>query len=116
MRKSKGKKIALKSVRRPAGLAKKEALAERDPDMMFLGDIDDTTYDDALMGSVEVPCGGHRALYDYDKCIQCLMDSYADGVENKREQAIEWMEFNVVGAFVGDKGPVFFHGHPDDDE
>lgn len=43
------------------------------------------------------------AIYDYDKCVEILMDR--DGMTN--EEAIEWMEYNVVGSWVGDYTPVF---------
>jgi hypothetical protein len=84
---------------------RKAALAERDPQMLFLGDSADHTFDAALIGSVEIPCKGHVACYDYEKCVGCLMA--ANGWS--REEALEWMEFNVVGGYVGEKGPVFFH-------
>lgn len=101
----KAKALALKSVRRPLGTARKRALAERDPDMVFLGERDDPCFDDALIGSVEVPCHGQVACYDYAKCVVCLMQAN----EWDRDDALEWMEFNVVGAYIGSKGPVFFH-------
>jgi hypothetical protein len=43
------------------------------------------------------------AVYDYDKCIQALQK------ENKwtYEEAIEWMEYNVVNSYVGEKTPLF---------
>ena len=31
-----------------------------------------------------------------------------------REEAIEWMEFNVVGAWVGETTPIFVHEIPSD--
>lgn len=105
MNPKKAKALALKSVRRPLGTARKIALAERDPTMMFLGDIDDPCFDDALIGSIELPCNGHVACYDYAKCVSCLMLTN----EWDRDTAFERMEFNVVGAYVGPKGPVFYH-------
>lgn len=115
MRPTKAKATALKSVRRPLGLAKKERLAEQNPSMMFLGEIDDTTYDDALIGTIEIPCKGHVACYDWEKCVECLMATYGDDVEDKRTMAIEWMDYNVTGAFVGDNGPVFLHRDTEDE-
>ena len=43
------------------------------------------------------------AVYDYDQCINILMER--DGMTY--EEAIEYMEFNVVGAYVGKQTPVF---------
>ena len=43
------------------------------------------------------------AIYDYDKCVRILMKR--EGWDE--EEAIEWMEYNVVGAYVGELTPVF---------
>ena len=47
------------------------------------------------------------AVYDEEKCIEVLMSQDMD-----RETAIEYFEFNVVGAWMGDKTPLFM-GPPD---
>ena len=43
------------------------------------------------------------AVYDYDKCVEILMERD----EMTHEEAVEWMEYNVVGAYVGEYTPVF---------
>jgi hypothetical protein len=43
------------------------------------------------------------AIYDYDKCVDILMSR--DGMN--REEALEWMEYCVLGAYVGPGTPVF---------
>jgi len=45
------------------------------------------------------PC----AVYDYDKCIEILLD----GGLTTYEEAIEYFEFNVIGAYVGPQTPIF---------
>ena len=45
------------------------------------------------------PC----AVYDYDKCIEILID----GGMSTYEEAVEYFEFNVVGAYVGPQTPIF---------
>ena len=60
-------------------------------------------FEDALMGI------GHQAhkplaIYDYEKCVDILMER--DGMDYA--QAIEWMEYNVVCAYVGAYTPIFF--------
>lgn len=46
----------------------------------------------------------HRvAIYDYDKCVEALV---ADN-EWTHEDAVEYMEVNVCGAWLGDGTPVF---------
>ena len=37
-------------------------------------------------------------VYDFDKCVDIFMD-INDWTE---EEAIDWVEFNVVGAYVGE--------------
>mgnify|MGYP004459849741 CR=1 FL=1 len=41
------------------------------------------------------------AVYDYDKCIDILTKDMC------REDAVEYFEFNVVGAYVGEDTPIF---------
>lgn len=43
------------------------------------------------------------ALYDWDKCIQILMER--DGMTE--ENAFEYFEFNTLGAWMGDSTPAF---------
>lgn len=47
------------------------------------------------------------AVYDYNKCVKILMKR--EGWSE--EEALEWMEYNVVGAWVGDQTPVFVETH-----
>ena len=42
------------------------------------------------------------AVYDYDKCVGVFM-----GQGMSEEEAIEWMEFNVVSAYLGEGTPIF---------
>jgi hypothetical protein len=61
-------------------------------------------FEDALMG-IGRQANKPLAIYDYEKCIDILMER--DGMDYA--QATEWMEYNVVGAFVGPYTPIFFH-------
>jgi len=62
-------------------------------------------FDAALIGIVR-QFTKSLALYDYDQCVEILMrrDKMA------HEEAIEFMEFNVLGAWVGGYTPVFSSG------
>lgn len=42
-------------------------------------------------------------VYDYDQVIQTLVDR--DGMD--WDDAVEWFEFNIVGAWVGEATPCF---------
>ena len=59
-------------------------------------------FDEAIIGYDAV---GFRAVYDYDKCSEILMKR--DG--GTKHDAHEYMEFNVVGAYVGEFTPIFVH-------
>lgn len=57
-------------------------------------------FEDALIGYTN---GANLvAVYDYDMCVHILMED-----NMTYEQAIEYMEYNVVGGYVGEKTPVF---------
>jgi len=59
-------------------------------------------FDDAILG-VGYRCGNEVIVYDYDQCIAILVDR--DGMCG--EDAIDFFEFNVVGAWVGETTPIF---------
>jgi len=43
------------------------------------------------------------AVYDYDKCVEILMGPEGMSMEG----AIEYFEYNVLGAWVGEQTPIF---------
>lgn len=47
--------------------------------------------------------GGSHAVYDYGTCIEILMQRD----EMSYDDAEEYFSYNVTGAFVGDRMPVF---------
>ena len=58
-------------------------------------------FEDALIGYTQ---GFNTvAVYDYDACVHILMER--DGMDYI--DAVEFMEFNVVGSYVGEKTPLF---------
>jgi hypothetical protein len=59
-------------------------------------------FDAALIG-VGVQFSREVAIYDYDKCLDVLIAR--DGMDI--EEAIDYMEYNVVGAYAGKSTPVF---------
>ena len=61
--------------------------------------------DDAIIGITSgINPKGMCVVYDYDKCVEIFVK---DGMSDF--EAIEWMEFNVVNAYVGENTPVFVH-------
>ena len=49
-------------------------------------------------------------IYSYNKCVKIFMER--EGWTH--EEAIEWMDYNVVGAWVGETTPIFVHEIPSD--
>ena len=55
-------------------------------------------FDEAIIG---VTTQG-LVVYDYDKCVEVLMKEGMEEIE-----AVEHLEFNVVGAYMGEGTPIF---------
>jgi len=73
-------------------------------DLVDLAGGDDLVFwdgcDDALVG-VGSRCSQKTvAVYDYERMIQCFMEDMT------REDAEEWVAFNILGAWVGEKTPI----------
>lgn len=60
-------------------------------------------FDKAIIGVGRKKGSQDSLVYSYDKCIQILMER--DGMEY--DDAVEFMEFNVVDAYVGERTPIF---------
>jgi len=58
-------------------------------------------FEGAFMGVVESFGAAPKACYNYDACIDILMKDMDEG------EALEFMEFNVTGAYVGEHTPAF---------
>jgi len=75
----------------------RETLAEDNPCALFADGLDS-----AIIG-VARRCGQPTLVaYSYSKAVQHFM---SEGMSH--EEAVEWMEFNVVGAWMGDNTPVW---------
>jgi hypothetical protein len=77
---------------------KQETLAEANPEALFADG-----FEDALVGSGTVFSKGPIAVYDREHCVRILMER--DGMT--WEEAEEYFEFNVAGAYVGAGTPAF---------
>ena len=77
-------------------------------------------FDEAFLGILERFGQSPLAAYDRDKCIDILMTQFsqarADIPEDNDEcydeteiygEAVEYFEYNVIGAWVGEHTPVF---------
>jgi hypothetical protein len=78
----------------------RDDLARIDEDMLLV-----EGFDEALLGYAP-RCGQPAlAVYDRARCIEILVQR--DGMSE--EDAEEFFEFNVVGAWVGDRTPLFLY-------
>ena len=67
-------------------------------------------FDEAILG-VARRCGQPDLVaYSYEKCVHILIER--DGATF--EEAVEHLEFNVVGAWNGEDTPVFIHVKAED--
>ena len=60
-------------------------------------------FEDAFIGVVESFGSSHKALYNTDSCIDILMKR--DGMDC--DEAMEFFDFNIAGAYVGEHTPAF---------
>ena len=58
-------------------------------------------FDDAIIG---VSTTG-LVVYDYNKCLNIIMKDY----QCDYTDAIEYMEYNVVGCYLGEGTPIFIN-------
>jgi hypothetical protein len=75
-----------------------KSIIEDYPDEQFLKA---DGFDDAIIG---VQISDMRLIYSVSKCLDILvedMDSLSD--------AIEYLEYNVIGGYVGEKTPIWCH-------
>jgi hypothetical protein len=73
-----------------------DRLAEEYPDLLRMDG-----FDDAILGVVE-RIGLQTVCYDLNKVIEILIKQGMD-----EQDAWDWYQFNMVGAWVGEATPVF---------
>jgi len=80
-----------------------ESFGEEAEGIMFADD-----FDLAIVGVGRTFGGLLCAVYDVDKIIEILMKDGADyGMDY--EDAREYFDYNVAGAYVGEQTPIFMH-------
>lgn len=78
-----------------------------EPNALFLPDCDD-----ALIGIVEVERDGgdlEVACYCYDKLCEHFAKEFSvdnEGLDDPFDMAMEWVDYNIIGAYVGVFTPV----------
>ena len=64
-------------------------------------------FEDAFVG-VSLDWGPPKAVYFYDKCVDILIERD----KMSYEAAVEFIEYNVVAAYVGKQTPLFIRETP----
>jgi hypothetical protein len=77
----------------------REALADINPELMFM---DPERFDMAIVGYIERFGQEPVVCYNKDKVLEILMENGMDW-----EEADEYYQFNILGAYVGEQTPVF---------
>jgi hypothetical protein len=62
-------------------------------------------FDSAVLGLSRGPGSADVAVYSIDRCIDILVKR--DGMSD--DEAIEYMDFNVLGAYMGPMTPIFVY-------
>ena len=62
-------------------------------------------FDEAIIGVCSRFGQEDIVAYDYEKCIDILIKR--DGMDD--EEAVEFLEYNTLGSYVGEKTPCFLH-------
>jgi len=75
-----------------------QELSDMDPEMLLADG-----FEEAIRGTAYRCAFGPVVAYDRGKCIRILMDR--DGMA--WEEAEEFFSFNVEGAYVGERSPVY---------
>jgi len=78
-----------------------EQLADENPEALLADG-----FENAILGICERFGQPPLMAYDYGKCIQILMQNMTE------EEAVEYFEYNTLGAWVGENTPVFVRTMP----
>jgi len=79
----------------------KEELLEEYGDLV--GDVQLVTvdgYDDAILG---IDSKSYRVIYDADEMVDILMETE----DLTEEEALEYLDYNVFNAWIGDQTPIY---------
>ena len=87
--------------------AVREYLEEVNPEAMLFDGLED-----ALVGTCDRIGQPTLAAYDYDMCIEILAKDMTDSDDDDPyTMAVEYFDFNVIGAYIGESTPVFIRLH-----
>ncbi len=82
-------------------------MGESDEGLRLLG-TEPRDFEEAIIGIVHRFGANPIVSYDYDKVIKIFENQFKEsGSEDPYQDAIEWFDFNVIGAWDGDGTPCF---------
>lgn len=84
-------------------------LEKINPDALYIGDNDE--HDSALIGSAYIQRDDtfvHVAMYEYEELILSFSKQFEDE-EDPEQSAMEWVDYNVVGAYMGINTPYIVY-------
>ena len=84
-------------------------LLTHNPEALYIGQEEE--HDSALIGVAFIPREDtlvHVAMYEYEELIISFSKQFEDE-EDPEESAMEWVDFNVVGAYVGKYTPYIVY-------
>tara|TARA_R110002126_G_scaffold119568_2_gene260584 strand:+ start:5469 stop:5789 length:321 start_codon:yes stop_codon:yes gene_type:complete len=101
---------------------KKKTLKEKLND--YLQDSEESVmlydnYEDAFVGLGYQQYKGPVAIYDAKKCVEILIEEYmldpeCESREMAEQMAVEYFEYNSVGAWYGEGTPIFMSSTKED--
>lgn len=78
-------------------------LEQHNPEALFIGN--DKEHDSALVGIARIKREDlwvEIAMYSYDALVESFTEQFrGDDTEDPQQDAVEWIDYNVVGAYVG---------------
>lgn len=86
-------------------MTKRDYLSEFEDDVMVL---EPSQFDEAIVGTVSRVDRSPVVCYSVDKIVEILME---DGMS--QEEAYEYYEYNILGAYIGEGTPMFLASIPD---
>ena len=81
----------------------REELSDEYGDLLFMSEAE---FDEAIIGVAERIGMEAVVAYDIDKIIEILSRDMTE------EEAIEYFDFNIIGAYVGERTPVYIKKSP----
>ena len=86
-------------------------LEEHNPEALYVGQ--ETNHDSALIGIARIKREGEWvevAMYSYDELIASFTEQFrADESDDPEQDAVDWVDFNVMGAYVGKHTPYIVY-------